>query len=454
MDDNNFIKENEETLKRKKIRRILLLKTDEELKKMSKKNPNIMINSKTIGEINKSYNLYNILLSEKTKIYFNRVKTGVKIVTNNIKTVNTDRIIKKAKKIKSKKIISQGNLNGPITYIPKTLELRIKKCDIPKRTSQYEKKNNLITNDYNLENPESKDDKVNKSLKLEKRGLFRLVDKIVNFKMNKNIEKIIKTNIVKLRQYCNELKKPKKRIKKLNKQKTQSTPKNQEDIIKRGNYTKRFTIANKDFLKKKSLFEKQDKNLDSKIKRNEVRINTAKNVDLKLQEMDVAQEKSKEKKVLRLTTSKLIKKMNSNIKHKKSIISPPPNKIKLRKMQTLTENIYNEELERNKVNNINNRIVEINKNNEFLRSTVKNHLLSSNFERPTLQFNKFNKNASTKNMYNRVLTKSLFNQNQQSDKNTKNNNREKKENILSFFKEKNQKNQNSSKKAKRYSIKI
>ena len=464
MDDNNINKENGEILKRKKIRRLLLLKTDEELKKMSKKNANIMINSKTIREINKSYKFYNILLSEKTKIYFYRVKTGEKIVSNNIKTLNTMRITKnEKKKVKSKKLFnkynSEVNTNSPILgYLPKKLELRIKRYDIPKRSSQNERKDNLKTNENNLENVESKDDKVNKSIKIEKRGLFKLVDKIVNFKMNKKIEKIIKNNIIKLRKYCNELKKPKKRIKRLNKQKTQSTPKNDDDIIKRGNYTKRFTIANKNFLNKKSLFEKHDKNLDSKLKRNGVHINTTKSIDEKLQEMHVQKEKSKEKNELRLTITRGFKKRNSINKLKKNeIISPPPNKRKLSQLKTLTDNINNEVLERNKLNNIKyNRNIEITKNNE-MRSTVKNHLLSSKFERPKLQFKKFNKNSSTKNMPNRVEIKSLFNQ--QSEKNNKNiyrEKKEKKENILSFFnnKEKNEKNHNSTKKTKRYSIKI
>ena len=37
-----------------------------------------MINSKKISELNKSYNLYKILLSEKSKIYYNCVKTEEK----------------------------------------------------------------------------------------------------------------------------------------------------------------------------------------------------------------------------------------------------------------------------------------------------------------------------------------------------------------------------------------
>ena len=52
----------DEVLKAKKIRRILLLKTDADLKKNSKINSNILINSKTIQELNKTYNSYQRLL--------------------------------------------------------------------------------------------------------------------------------------------------------------------------------------------------------------------------------------------------------------------------------------------------------------------------------------------------------------------------------------------------------
>ena len=58
--------------KGKKIRRILLLKIDQELK--SGINKNIMINSQNICELNKSYNSYKILLSVNTEVYSNYVE--------------------------------------------------------------------------------------------------------------------------------------------------------------------------------------------------------------------------------------------------------------------------------------------------------------------------------------------------------------------------------------------
>ena len=109
MNDNNNKDEDEETLKRKKIRRILLLKIDEEFKNISKRHWEIIFNSKITTKLNKKYNLYNILLSEKSKIYYNYVKTEEKIVSNNIRQNNSDRVINRGKKIeKPNKIINNS----------------------------------------------------------------------------------------------------------------------------------------------------------------------------------------------------------------------------------------------------------------------------------------------------------------------------------------------------------
>ena len=72
MNENNFMED--EISKAKNIRRILLLKTDQELKSNSKRYSDIMINSKTIKELNQAYNSYKILLSESSSIYSNYVQ--------------------------------------------------------------------------------------------------------------------------------------------------------------------------------------------------------------------------------------------------------------------------------------------------------------------------------------------------------------------------------------------
>lgn len=490
MGDNDINDESEETKKRKKIRRILLLKTDEQLKTKSKKKYNIMINSRTIREINNNYNLYNILLSEKTKYYFNYVKTEEKIVANNISQsqMNTSRVVSKEKKLEKpnkllNKSFDEDSINSPIlNFVPQKIHLGIQKFDM-KKVSQNNENNlpNSIQNNCNLEKVESKEGNmgnVNKSTKVEKRGLFRLVDKIINIKMNENIEKVIKKNILKLRKYCNNLKQPKK-IKKLNKQNTQSVKKNGEERIKKRGNIKRMTMSDNKNIFKKPLFEKDnpEKINDNKIKRVHTRINTTKHLDMKSKEMkemkemkekDIQKEKDKiaehEKHLLRVTSYKIIKKMNSINKDKNP--EPPPNKRKIRKMQTLTGDMKNK-FGFNKIKVIKfSKNSEINKNDDSIPSTyklAKNHLLSSKFERPKFPFNNSNNinNINFKNIATKVKTKSKFIQNDKSNKNFISTNREntkdkkeKKDNIITCFKERNEKNRHSTKKSKKNSINI
>ena len=73
-ENENENENNKENLKAKKIRRILLLQTDQELKKNSKRYLNIKINSKSIKQLNQAYNSYKILLSEASSIYSNYIQ--------------------------------------------------------------------------------------------------------------------------------------------------------------------------------------------------------------------------------------------------------------------------------------------------------------------------------------------------------------------------------------------
>ena len=78
--ENNNSNNRYEILKRKKIRKILLLAINEELKDILKHKSNIQINSKTIPELNKLYTLKDIQLYEKPMIYSNYVKTEESIL--------------------------------------------------------------------------------------------------------------------------------------------------------------------------------------------------------------------------------------------------------------------------------------------------------------------------------------------------------------------------------------
>ena len=94
--------EKDELTKRKKIRKILLLKVNDELKKISQSNPTLLINSKTIQEIEKIYNRNNILLTEKSIIYSYYIKTETKIYPPNIRPVTKYKSVEK--KIEKSKI--------------------------------------------------------------------------------------------------------------------------------------------------------------------------------------------------------------------------------------------------------------------------------------------------------------------------------------------------------------
>jgi hypothetical protein len=201
----------DEIAKRKKIRRTLLLKINDELKEISQSKPTLLINSKTIQEIEKVYNKNNILLSEKGTIYSNYVKTGIKIYPPIIKPLNKFKSVeKKNEKSKIKLEIiglsyDEEILSPILNFFPIKKNLYYKQlATLDKR---YTKNNwsiqKFIDNNLNSdENSLTKDNQLNKSTKLENNNLLKLIAKILSLKDNENMEKIIKRNIKKLRKYC------------------------------------------------------------------------------------------------------------------------------------------------------------------------------------------------------------------------------------------------------------
>ena len=146
------VDDDDETLKRKKIRKILLLKTDEELKKINKKKINIMINSKTTQEMNKSYNIYNIPLSEKSKIYSYFVKIEEKIFPNNnernfnILPLNSchnvieNKKIERPIKLQSSSIFEDDSISPVVSFSPKKIELGFKRVNLLKKSMKINEK--------------------------------------------------------------------------------------------------------------------------------------------------------------------------------------------------------------------------------------------------------------------------------------------------------------------------
>ena len=499
--------DNEENSKSKKIRRILLIKTDEELKKMIKRSSNVMINSKTSEEINKSYDLYNILLSEKTKIYFNFIKTEEKIFpinNNNVKIAHSTRLLSKTKNIELQNKISDTTFEDDLSprspklnFFPMKIDLGCRKFNIPKRktdhffilngileddkTTPFENQlssngNPLNSNEKQLNSKgkivDSKLDssgktinsnrkiidsngdilnttgtKLNKSTRVQKKRLYKLVDKIMYIKMNEYIEKIIKKNIKKLRKYCNKLKFHKLEIKKQNKIKTQNEPND-----KNTKPQKRLTLTNNKNFLKKSLFGSIDKIIEPKnIKKPEGRLKSTKFLNLSKKDLQFKNLKEKKKEeedeedfVNKIISSKQITKVLTIHKVKKIEVSNK--KKKFRKMQTLNGNFKNQQIE----SNIKKKI-KFTKNSEKIKNpgeyTGKNanqifdfstsHFLSTKFDLSSkYQFNNSNIKEQQKSKFCSLFGK--INQKELSKKEKKesvqyflNSNKKKKEKIKS-----------------------
>ena len=140
----------DEITKRKKIRKILLLKINDELKEISQSKPTLLINSKTIQEIEKIYNRNNILLCEKGIIYSNYIKTETKIYPPSIKPIIKFKSVDK--KIDKNKIKLEINgqsydeevISPILNFIPKKKNLYSKKA-IEKRYTKNNGWKNCFT---------------------------------------------------------------------------------------------------------------------------------------------------------------------------------------------------------------------------------------------------------------------------------------------------------------------
>ena len=123
-------KENKNELKVKKIRRILLLQIDKELKSGSNKKLNIMINSKKIQDFNKEYNSYKILLSETTRTYSNFVEMVDESFPKNEKQIKTKKNFPKREKHDQLDKSVNSSFESQIQvleYIPNKIDLGEKK---------------------------------------------------------------------------------------------------------------------------------------------------------------------------------------------------------------------------------------------------------------------------------------------------------------------------------------
>ena len=220
----NYMNENEimdeETEKAKKIRRILLLKTDQDLKSNSKRYSNIMINSKTIKELNQAYNSYKILLSESSPIYSNYVQLSEKLFPEISSKENE--LNDKPQKKRDEEIIKSLNSSfeshsPPIDFIPNKIDLGKKKFSFIKKGSIKEPKSPKFLEEIKESNSKGAQNENIKSTKLEKKNINKVIDKIMSIKLPYDMEDddVITKNVIKLRKYCYKLIKKEKKLKNL-----------------------------------------------------------------------------------------------------------------------------------------------------------------------------------------------------------------------------------------------
>ena len=251
-----------EILKVKKVRKILLLRINDELKDILKYKSNIKINSKTIPEINKLYTLNDVQLFEKPVLYSHYVKTEEAIVPQSkSKDKLNMRISRSVNKIKSrKKYKSRSNINfnqkniekvsleedsvSPLnSFFPKKIELGRKKINKSKNKGSIPNINHKLIKLID-EEKENKKAVISYSTRMNKKelNLNRLIGRITILKDNRINEDIIKENIKKLRKLCYKLRKMKKKVKKTINYgsigKTAGKNVNKRNALKQGNLLK------------------------------------------------------------------------------------------------------------------------------------------------------------------------------------------------------------------------
>jgi hypothetical protein len=349
-----------EILKRKKIRKLLLLRINDELKHINKFKSNILINSKTIQELNALYN-NDILLFEKSTIYSNYIKTEETVISNNNSSINISKTIsqplfkprtRNKNKIKEESnrlsIIEMTSMEeestSPIIDFPKKIELGGKK--FLKGKSRFRNNGSIIQNipkKISSEKEIMNENILNKSTKLGNGDLHlhKLIEKITSIKNNESTEGVIRQNIKKLRNYCYQLRKKRKKIRKPSINKNNSSRKKSKDRgekkIERSIFKKRSSILNKDVIEKSLFLIKQNDKNKTKHRKSNPRNDTSPSPSPSPHFNFNVKKKS---------TAEVVKFNLNNNKYKINIIPPAKNikyhssiknKEKIKKFQTLNE---------------------------------------------------------------------------------------------------------------------
>ena len=393
----------------KKIRRILLLKTNQELKAGNKKDINIKINSKTLQELNKAYNPYQILLSEASPIYSNYVQIIEEIFPNTSEKDKKLRHTPKINKIEQPTgyLDSSFDSHGPdIDYIPKKLDLGYKKLKLSKKD---------FIKDTKISECKPKEEKQIEfeSTKLEN----KVIDKNVNIKLQTNIEENDenrKKNAATLRKYCNKLIKRRKKVRNHTKQKQSLSPKKPlkykgKEKIK---YNKRRTLINSnEFIKNTLLIGiKENKEINTENIPTREDTNVKPNINKVLIESEKNSYKNKieihDRIPQKLNSFKILKLKGDNEKDKEKEKINTDKKRKIRRVQTL--NIKNPNSYLSKLNH--------KKEAKKIHSTIKQNqtkkdlLISTKLARPS-KFIIINNNISNTHLFvkkDHIIKNSLF----------------------------------------------
>lgn len=395
--------DDEHNIKAKKIRRILLLKTDQELKINSKRYLNILINSKTIQELNKAYNSYTILLSESSPIYSNYVQIFERIIPNNSSTdLNKKETLKQTIEEQDiKSLNSSFDSQSPaIDFVPNKIDLGKKRFSFVKKGSINNENEPKILEeiDNNIKEIKNKEEEVKvKSSKLGNKNINRVIDKIVQLKLTNDKEdddNIIK-NVIKLRKYCFKLIKKRKKYKKVMKQKVPLSPK--KNMKDRPKAKKRKTLVNFNIFGKKSLFGIKEGIQEPIIKRRDTLEDITKKAKGRLNKGEIKLEK---RGSFKSNSHEITNKMHSfkdlktiREKQKEKINIENNKKRKLRRVQTL--NIRNQPF----INKLSQK-KEIKKTDSALKQVnqlIKESITSTKFTRPS-KFVIINNNINNANI--------------------------------------------------------
>ena len=407
-----------ENSRAKKIRRILLLKTNQELKARNKKDINIKINSKTLQELNKAYNPYQILLSEASPIYSNYVQIIEEIFPNTSEKDKKLRHTPKINKIEQPTgyLDSSFDSHGPdIDYIPKKLDLGYKKLKLSKKDFIKDTNSPQILDEIKISECKPKEEKQIEfeSTKLENKA----IDKNVNIKLQTNIEENDenrKKNAATLRKYCNKLIKRRKKVRNHTKQKQSLSPKKPlkykgKEKIK---YNKRRTVINSnEFIKNTLLIGiKENKEINTENIPTREDTNVKPNINKVLIESEKNSYKNKieihDRIPQKLNSFKILKLKGDNEKDKEKEKINTDKKRKIRRVQTL--NIKNPNSYLSKLNH--------KKEAKKIHSTIKQNqtkkdlLISTKLARPS-KFIIINNNISNTHLFvkkDHIIKNSLF----------------------------------------------